>query len=129
MFLSPLASTLLVIKPSPYRNVRTGQLSQDIGFVTQWDALLPAYSAINLASSICLANASFPPYVTPQWALPAFQLHTPASQGLFNSTLSTVLPGIQTSVNCENTKIVWNSPLLATVWGLETGYSFNWSIK
>ena len=104
----------------------SGNLCQDLAFATGWDALAPAYSAINTASSIFSANATFPPYTTAQWALPAFQLEKTV---LPNSTLSAVLPAILTATNCERTQIAWSSLIDGTVTGLETGYSFDLSIE
>lgn len=109
MLLSPLASTMFVVKRTKTSSNTKATLTQQLGFVDGWQDVLPAYSAANLASSIFLSNGSMPPYITENWAFPSFDTIGSIAEGVSSPTITADLPGILTSANCEDTNITFSS--------------------
>ncbi|KAI0263778.1 hypothetical protein BC834DRAFT_885588 [Gloeopeniophorella convolvens] len=111
LLLSPLASTIFTVRSSQVVHDVPVKLVQDVGFPANWDALIPAYNAVNVASSIFLSNGSMLPYATSEWAFPMFEIDEEAlqpHQSLFNTTLELTMTGIITAANCEDTSITWS---------------------
>ncbi|KAI0045078.1 hypothetical protein FA95DRAFT_1608004 [Auriscalpium vulgare] len=95
--------------------------STSIGILPDYDALIPAYSAVNSLASIFLTGAPLPPYVTESWAFPSFDLEETGPAGISNSTIYVPnYPGLISRANCEDTVIKFQD---ASAWANAVGKS------
>ncbi|KAI0045082.1 hypothetical protein FA95DRAFT_171186 [Auriscalpium vulgare] len=133
LILSPLASTVFVVKASPQQHKITMHQTQSIGFVLGYDTLVPESHAMNSLASKFLSGATLPPYVTESWAFPSFDLEETGPTGISNSTLYVPnYPGLLSRANCEDTSIEFSSKpadldngFTATAVGKSSGRTYN----
>ncbi|KAI0066681.1 hypothetical protein BV25DRAFT_1417148 [Artomyces pyxidatus] len=133
LVLSPLASSVFVVRAAQLHQGISGFISQSVGFSAQWDALIPAYNAVNAVASMFLSEGTPPQYVYASWAFPAFELFYEPTPGISdNGNFTVELPTIVTEDGCEETNITYqdqgpgNSSFryLATVTGVRSGATF-----
>ncbi|KAI0045086.1 hypothetical protein FA95DRAFT_1608006 [Auriscalpium vulgare] len=109
--LSPLASTVFVVRVAPHQQEATMHQTQSIGLPFEYDEpLAAAYHSMNFLASKFLSGAPLPPYVTESWAFPSFDLEETGMVGTSNSTLHVPnYPGLLSRANCEDTSIEFSS--------------------
>ncbi|KAI0045089.1 hypothetical protein FA95DRAFT_171026 [Auriscalpium vulgare] len=106
LILSPLASTVFVVRVAPHQQEVTMHQNQTIGFPFEYDGLVAAYHAVSHLETKYLSGAPLPPYVAGSWAFPSFDLEETGMAGTSNSTVYVPsYPGLISRANCEDTSI------------------------